>query len=114
MKRKQKKETKYRKRFASVTQWQSNRLLTGRLRVRVPPGALRRRRGLTLCNFYIEKYVTVWDIGGNQNIILFQVHECGVAKDATKLKQYSDTVSRINSTGRVLPLLSKLWCWYKK
>ena len=37
-KRKQKK--KYRKLYASVTQWQSNRLLTDRLWVRVPLGAL--------------------------------------------------------------------------
>lgn len=35
-------KTEYRKLNASVTQWQSNRLLTGRLWVRVPLGALAR------------------------------------------------------------------------
>ena len=37
---KRKQKTKYRKLNASVTQWQSNRLLTGRLWVRVALGAL--------------------------------------------------------------------------
>ena len=55
MKRKQKIETKYRKRFASVTQWQSNRLLTGRLRVRVPPGALMKKERINLMQFLHRK-----------------------------------------------------------
>ena len=89
MKRKQEKEIKYRKRLASVTQWQSNRLLTGRLRVRVPPGALFiSQKGKIKCYFYKENYVTNLVMCGNQNLTNFMVQEYGVAQDVIKLRLY--------------------------